>query len=181
MSLVVETGACVPTANAFVTRAAFITYATDYQPGTTVANDAVTDAAILRASAWLTSYPEWDGSLACGRGLQGLSWPRSGVIDCNGDAVPDNEVPAEVRQAAFIAAFAELISPGILAPTLIPGQQKKSVKVDVIEVTYMTPVEQGVTGDPAGMLRPVLSAVYDLLKCIATFPNGMNIPWPWVA
>lgn len=183
MALVPETGLCVPTANAFVTRAELQAYAADYQPSATVPSTAVTDSAIMRASAWLSSYPDWAGTLACGRGLQGLSWPRSGVTDCNGETVPDDEVPAEVKHATYIAALAELSTPGILAPIITPGKQAKREKVDVIEVEYMTPVEQGITGgaDPAETLRPLLTAVYDLLKCMASFPDGSNTSWPWVA
>jgi len=183
MSLVVETGACVPTANAFVTRAALIAWAGDYYPDVAVGDDTDTDAAILRASAWLSTFPDWDGTLACGRGLQGLAWPRSGVTDCNGDAIPDDEVPVEVVQATYLAALAELSAPGVLSPTITPGKQRKREKVDVIEVEYMTPTEQGVKGsaDATETLRPVLTAVSDLLKCLATLPDGTDTPWPWVA
>ena len=183
MSLEIETGSCVPTANAFVSRAGLIAYATDYYPDLTVADDTDTDAAIMRASAWLTSFPDWDGAMKCGRDLQGLAWPRTGVTDCNDDAVPDDEVPAEVEQATYLSALAELSSPGVLTPTITPGKQKKRVKVDVIEEEYMTPKDQGVTGsaDPIETLRPVLTAITDLLKCMATLPDGKNIPWPWVA
>jgi hypothetical protein len=183
MSLIVETGACIANANAFVTRAELIAYAADYYPSVTVEDDTDTDGAILRASSWLSSYPEWDGSQTCGRGLQGLAWPRSGVTDCNGDAVPDDEVPIEVKQSTYVAAMAELVSPGVLTPTVTPGKQKKSVKVDVIQEVYMTPVEQGVTGsvNPVETLRPVLTTVYDLLRCMATVPDGTSLPWPWVA
>ena len=47
----------------------------------------------------------------------------------------------------------------------------------------MTPVEQGVKGtvDPTETLRPVLTTVKDLLRCMATIPTGKNTPWPWVA
>jgi hypothetical protein len=181
--LTVETGACVPTANALVTRAGLIAYAADYYPGTTVADDETTDGAILRASTWLSTYPEWDGSMKCGRGLQGQAWPRVGVTDCNGDAVPDDEVPFEVEQATYVASMAEYASPGILSPTITPGKQKKSVKVDVIAEAYMTPVEQGVTGtlNPVETLRPVLTTVNDLIRCMGTVPDGRNTPWPWVA
>jgi hypothetical protein len=52
----------------------------------------------------------------------------------------------------------------------------------VIEVEYMTPIDQGAApSDPAATLRPVLTAVRDLLKCMASFPDGSNVPWPWVA
>jgi len=183
MTLVVETGSCVPTANAFVSRDELIVYATDYYPDLAVGYDSDTDAAIMRASAWLTSFPEWDGTMKCGRGLQGLAWPRTGVTDCNGDDVPSDEVPIEVKQATYLSALAELFTPGILTPTLTPGKQTKRVKVDVIEQEYMTPNEQGVSGstDPVKALRPVLTAVSDLLKCMATLPDGKNVPWPWVA
>lgn len=181
MALVQETGSCVPTANAFVSRADLIAYAADYQPSVTVANNAVTDAAIMRASAWLSSFPDWDGAPTCGRGLQGLAWPRTGVTDCNGEAVADDEVPVEVKQATYIAALAELATPGLLAPTIVPGEQRKRVKVDVIEVEYMTPLDQGAQGDdPAQTLRPVLTAVKDLLKCMASFADGSEVSWPVV-
>ncbi|MGH8034022.1 MAG: DnaT-like ssDNA-binding protein [Lysobacterales bacterium] len=182
MALVAETGECVPTANAFVTRDELIAYAADYQPSVTVPDDTTTDAAILRASAWLSSYPDWDGSLSCGRGLQGLAWPRSGVQDCNGEDVEDDVVPPEVMLATYIAALAELATPGLLAPTITPGAQQKRVKVDVIEVEYITPVDQGVGGVyPETALRPVLTAVRDLLRCMASFETGLATPWPWVA
>ena len=182
MGLVVETGSCVANANAFVTRAALIAFAVDFYPDTTVGDDTTTDGAILRGSLWLSSFPEWDGEMTCGRGLQGLAWPRSGVEDCNGDDIPDNEVPLEVQHATYIAALAELESPGILSPVITTGKQKKSVKVDVIAEAYMTPVEQGLTSvDPVAALRPVLTTVSDLLRCIAVLPDGKNVPWPWVA
>lgn len=183
MSLTVEDGTCVASANAFVTRAELIAHAADFYPDQTVADDTTTDAAIMRASAWLSSFPYWDGTMACGRGNQGLAWPRSGVTDCNGDAIADDEVPIEVKHATFIAALAELGTPGLLTPTITPGEQVKRVKVDVIEQEFMTPSEQGVTGksDPATTLRPVLTAITDLLRCIATLPDGKTVPWPWVA
>lgn len=183
MSLTVEDGTCIANANAFVTRQNLIDYAADYYPAVTIGDDTDTDAAIMRASSWLSSFPEWDGVMTCGRGLQGLAWPRSGVSDCNGDTIPDDEVPSEVEVATYIAAMAELETPGVLNPTITPGKQKKRVKVDVIEEEYMTPKDQGVTGsvDPTESLRPVLTKVNDLLKCIATLPDGTDIPWPWVA
>jgi hypothetical protein len=183
MSLIVETGSCVPTANAFVTRAGLIAYAADYYPAVTVADNTDTDAAIMRATSWLSTFPIWDGAMKCGRGLQGQAFPRTGVTDCDGEAVPDDEVPVELEHSTYIASLAEISSPGVLTPTITPGKQKKSVKVDVIGETYMTPVEQGVKGsaNPIETLRPVLTAINDLLRCMATLPDGKTVPWPWVA
>ena len=183
MTLVVETGNCIANANALVTRAGFLAYAALYYPATTVTDDETTDAAILRASQWMSTFPDWDGSMTCGRGLQGQAWPRTGVTDCNGDSVPDDEVPVEVQNATHLATLAEYASPGILTPVVTPGKQKKSVKVDVIAESYMTPWEQGKKGstDPVEQLRPVLTAIRDQLKCMAIMPDGVNVPWPWVA
>jgi len=183
MALIVEDGTCVANANAFVTRDELISYAADYYPATVVGYDETTDSAILRASRWLSTFPDWDGAMACGRGLQGLAWPRSGVTDCNGDSIPDDEIPVEVKQAAYLAALAELSTPGILSPIVTPGQQVKRVKVDVIEQEFMTPKDQGALNpqNPVATLRPVLTAIADLLKCMSAFPDGMNVPWPWVA
>jgi hypothetical protein len=183
MALIVETGSCVANANALVTRAELIAYAADFYPDVTVVDDETTDGAIMRTSLWLSSYPEWDGSQTCGRGLQGLAWPRTGVTDCNDDPVPSDEVPIEVKQSTYVGSMAELVSPGVLSPTITPGKQKKSVKVDVIGEVYMTPVEQGVKGtaNPVETLRPVLTTVNDLIRCMGTVPDGRNTPWPWVA
>lgn len=182
MGLIVEDGSCVPDANGFVSRQDLIDYAGDFYPATVVPDDETTDGAIMRSSLWVSSYPEWDGSMTCGRGNQGLAWPRSGVEDCNGDSIPSDEIPVEIQQATNIAALAELAAPGVLSPVIVPGKQKKSVKVDVIAESYMTPNEQGLTGvDPVAALRPVLTAVSDLLRCLGTLPDGKNVPWPWVA
>ncbi len=183
MALTVEDGTCIAAANAFVTRAALIAFATEYYPASIPADDTDTDAGIMRASAWLSIFPEWDGTMSCGRGLQGLAFPRTGVTDCNGDAIPSDEVPHEVENATFIASLAEIAEPGLLSPTITPGKQAKREKVDVIEVEYMTPKDQGAAGskDPTETLRPVLTAVNDWIKCMATMPDGSTVPWPWVA
>lgn len=183
MALILEDGSCVATANALVSRAALIAYAADFYPSVTIDDNETTDGAILRASAWLSSFPNWDGVMTCGRGLQGTAWPRSGVTDCNGDDVPDDEVPFEVQHATYIASIAEIETPGVLTPTITPGEQVKRSKVDVIEEEFMTPKDQNVSGtpNPVETLRPVLTAVADLLKCMATLPDGKNTPWPWVA
>ena len=183
MALTVEDGTCVADANAFVTREAFLAFAAEYYPAATFSDDETTDAAIMRTTPWLSSYPDWDGSMKCGRGLQGTAWPRTGVTDCAGETIPDDEVPVEVEWATFYGTMAEYASPGILNPSITPGKQKKSVKVDVIAESYMTPKEQGVSGslDPVASLRPVLTAVNDALRCLASFPSGRAAPWPWVA
>jgi len=183
MAVTVEDGSCIPAANSFVSRAGFIAWAADYRPDLTVPDDEVADGAILRGSLWVSSYPSWNGRMSCGRGLQGLAWPRSGVVDCNGDTIPDDEVPVEVTMATYAASAVELSAPGTLTPSIIPSQQAKRQKVDVIEVEFMTPKDQGVvdgTYDPVEAMRPLLTQVNDLLRCLAAVPGAPNVPWPFV-
>lgn len=182
MALIEEDGSCVANANAFVTRAEFTTWAADYLPDLDVSDDTAVDAAIMRASSWLSSFPSWNGSRTCGRS-QGLAWPREDVEDCDGNEIPNDEVPIEVKLATYSASVVELNAPGTLTPTITPGQQVKSVKVDVIEQVFMTPMEQGLDGDDVlDTLRPMVAQVIDYLQCLATFPNETeDTPWPFVA
>lgn len=182
MALIIENGTCVAGANAFVTRAEFIAFAALYYPATTVPDSTATDGAIVRASLWLSSYPNWEGTKVCDC-VSTLAWPRSGVTDCDDCTIASNVIPEVIKQATYIAALAELADPGSLTPTIVPGQQAKREKVDVIEVEYMTPADMLAykgKANPAVDLRPVLTQVRDLLKCIASFPGNVT-PWPWVA
>lgn len=181
MALVVEDGSCVASANAFVTRAEFTAWATDYLPSLDVSDTTAVDAAIIRASSWLSTWPQWNGARTCGRN-QGLAWPRTGTTDCDGNAVPDDEVPVEVKQATYSASVLELESPGALTPTITPGEQVKRVKVDEIEREFMTPQEQGssASDNPLNALRPMVAQAKDYLKCLASFPSDLSTPWPVV-
>jgi hypothetical protein len=183
MPLIVENGTCVAGANAFVSRAEFIAFAALYYTATTVPDTTETDGAIARASLWLSTFPIWNGVRTCDCGSL-LAWPRTGTTDCSGCSIDSDVVPEAIKQATYIAAMFELATPGALTPSITPGQQAKREKVDVIEVEYMTASDQGVnTGryDPVTALRPVLTQVQDLLKCLAVFKGGPATPWPWVA
>lgn len=183
MPLVVEDGSCVATANAFVTRSEFTDWAEDYRPDLDVGSwsgDDI-DAAIQRASSWISTFPNWDGSRKCGRS-QGLAWPRTGVTDCDGNTVPDDEVPDEVKFATYAAAIFEYQNVNALTPNSTPGEQVKSVTVDVISQTFMTPQEQGIDDqDPLDAIRPMVAQVKDYLRCMASFPNeSQKVPYPFV-
>lgn len=177
MALILETGAGIPAANAFVTRAEADTYFGDYG-GFWTGADADKDSAIIRASLWLSSYPIWNGKPTYGRAGQGLSLPRTGMTDCNGEDVPDNEIPNEVKIATFIAASYELANPGALTPNVMFSERVRREKVDVIEVEYMTAADQGL--DPKTLIRPMLTQIEDLLRCFTSF-GRLNVPHPFVA
>lgn len=183
MALVVEDGSCIPTANAFVSRQELIDYKDVYFPtlsGQFPASNI--DAAIARASAWVSAFPDYFGKRTCGR-AQGLSWPRTGMTDCDGNTVPDDEVPLEVKRATLAAAIVELQDPNVLTPTITPGSAVRRERVADIEQEFMTPVDLGLAmdGDPIDDLRPMIAQAKDFLKCFATFPNDKTeIPHPFV-
>ena len=177
MPLIVEDGSCVVGADSFVSLADANTYFENYG-GFWTGDDPSKEAALRRASAYVSTAFKWLGTLTCGRN-QSLAWPRTGVTDCNEYEIPADSVPREVVLATLSAASYELLYPGGLTPSVTAGKQALKEKVDVIEVTYMTPEQQGLSGgDAVAAQRPVLTQINDLLRCFASFGN--ETPWPLV-
>src|SRR5690606_20156005 len=75
------------------------------------------EAAIRRATAWLSAGFAWKGTRLNGR-EQALGWPRAGVTDADGQEVDAETIPAEIVQACCIAAAFERANPGGLAPVV---------------------------------------------------------------
>lgn len=179
MALTVETGAGVPNADSWVSLVAANAHFTDYG-GFWAGTDSAKESALRRAALWLSTGIRWNGTKAYAGNM--LAWPRTGMMDCDGNDIAENAIPMQVILAQLAAASAELQSPGILTPSITPGQQVKREKVDVIEVEYMTPKDQGVPDgvyDPLTRLRPVLTQVSDYIRCFAAV--GTRTPWPFVA
>lgn len=139
--------------------------------------DSLKEAALMRGSdyvdqryRWLTTCGRWQsmftGERTAGR-AQDREWPRTGAVDYSGNAIADNEVPVEVKNAVYEAALRELVSPGSLSPDFIPSGQKVRVKVDVIEVGYAAPV----AGDNTTPNRPIIPAIDEILAPL-TFRPG---------
>lgn len=169
MAFVVEDGTGVATANALVSVEDADTYFADRGNATWGALQAAEkQAAIVRASIWLSAYFRWKGSRVSGR-AQGLAWPRSGVVDRDGNAVPVNAVPIEVQRAAFEAALFEAGTPGGLTPTITPSKQTRREKVGPIEREFF---EQKTAGrgdvDRIDDSRPVISSVLDHVRDMVT-------------
>lgn len=179
MALIVEDGSCVANADSFIDVANADTHFTNYG-GYWTGDTADKEAALRRAALWLSTYIRWHGTKACNDNM--MAFPRTGVNDCDGNAIADDVVPQQVIFAQLAAASLELQTPGALTPSITPGQQTKRVKVDVIEEEYMTPKDQGVpdgTYDPISSGRQVLTQINDLLRCMASVP-GRQVPWPKV-
>lgn len=170
--LTVEDGTGVSDADALVTLAEADAYFTDYG-GAWTGDDADKEAAIRRASAWLSEYFRWNGSRTNGRD-QALAWPRSGVTDCDGNKIASDEIPVEVKRATFTAALFELATPFGLTPSITPTGTAKREKVGPLEVEYRDPEYKGLSSiDNA---RPVLAKVEDYLRCMVS--GRRPIPHP---
>lgn len=177
MALTVQQdGACTANADSWVSLVDANSHFSNYG-GAWTGDDAAKESALRRAALWMSTGIRWNGTKACTGSM--LAWPRSGTTDCDGNQIAESVIPQQIILAQLAAASAELLSPGILTPTITPGSQVKREKVDVIEVEYMTPQDQGVSNyDPLSQMRPALTQINDYIRCLAS--TGKNTPWPFV-
>jgi len=158
MALIVTPGAA--SADAFVSVADCDTYCeAQGLTGWTASVESPADtreAAIRRATAYLSSAFNWKGYRTSGRS-QSLAWPRADVEDREGNTVPSDEIPVEIIQACCHIAAAEVVTPGIMAPAVDLTARVKSERVGPLAVEYASVPNQ------AEMARPVLLIVSDLV------------------
>jgi len=104
LTLILETGAGLPNANALASRAQ-VTAALEALPfaGAWADVDPITqDQCIAEASAWLTRL-DWEGRRTYD--AQALAWPRAWMTTPDGYAIASNLVPAFVVDAVSRLAF----------------------------------------------------------------------------
>ena len=175
--LIVEDGSCVANADTWISLADADTHFANYG-GYWAGTNEQKEQALRRAALWLSTSINWDGSKACTGNM--LAHPRVGLTDCDGNAIATNAIAPQIPLAQLAAASYELRFPGALTPSVTAGKQALKEKVDVIEVTYMTADQQGITTpiDPIAAQRPMLTQVNDLIRCLASV--GRSAPWPFV-
>lgn len=170
--MIIEDGTGLPNAESYVSAEDCIIYAG--KRGLVFSDDPLGEAALRRATAWVDGYysKRLKGERTNGR-AQALAWPRKNVIDCEGNALPDNEVPKEIINATCEAATRELKTPNILSPDFNPAKRIISAAVSgAVSVTYA----DGGAGIEAQRL--VISSIDDLLGCILKPPlaGGKSMP-----
>jgi hypothetical protein len=156
MALTVEDGTGLTNADALIEVTDVDTYHANFGNATWTGADADKETAIRRASAYLTNSFTWQGHKVNGRS-QALSWPRTGVIDEDGYAVPSDAVPGEIEDACAELALRELVTPGTLTPDVTPSDAVKREKIGQLEVEYSNPATN------PSMSRPIISIVNDLV------------------
>jgi hypothetical protein len=171
MALTVEDGTGLANADAFVSVEDCDTYCenhglTDWtsQARSPAADD---EAAIRRATTWLSSAFTWKGYKLNGRD-QALAWPRTDVEDAEGEDVASDEVPAEIVTATCIAAAYERSNPGGLTPNVVLTDRIKAERIGPISTEYAS---MPISADAA---RPVLTLVLDIISgLLATGSNSL--------
>lgn len=141
--------------------------------------NAAKDAALERATDYIDGRYRW--RLASGRWqsmfrgertggrAQDREWPRTGATDYEGNAIADDEVPVEVRNATYEAALRELQTPGSLSPDFVPSGQVVKEKVGPIEVGYAVP--QATANSLPN--RPVIPAIDEILAPLLFRPADL--------
>jgi hypothetical protein len=158
MTLIVETGAGLTTANTMASMADADSYHSvransDWDD----ADYDAKEAALVKASAYLcdeTRFP-WVGTKAVGYN-QRMPWPRTGAVETDGTVVPDNVVPWRVVDAVCALAGLSVVGTD-LQPPLEHGGQIVSESVGAISVTYAAGAPTGTFYQAAeGLVAPLL-------------------------
>lgn len=160
MALTIETGAIVAGADSYVSAADATTYHVARGNATWTGTDAVKEAALLKAAAYLDGHyrNRWKGDRV-EPATQPMEWPRYGVCVSNAGGIflDSNVIPQRLKDAqcelALIALSADL------APSVSAGVKRE--KVDVLETEYFAGAPVGTT-----VYTAVNNLLADLLKPI---------------
>jgi hypothetical protein len=138
MSLVVETGAIVAGAESYISAADATTYHTARGNTLWTGTDAVKEAALRKATAYLDGKyrSRWKGYKVRPVPLDGLTeqlleWPRYDV-EVSGYLFPCDEIPQRLKDACCELALRALSGP--LADDLNASVRRK--KIDILETEY---------------------------------------------
>ncbi len=156
MTLTVEDGTGKSDADAFISLAFADSYHTTYGNSTWTGENGDKEAAIRRATVYLSNSLPWEGYRSNNRD-QALAWPRAGVIDGEGIGIDSDEMPIELQNATAEVALRELITPGAMNPDFTASDQVKREKIGQIEVEYSSAKRN------ADEARPVLLIVRDMI------------------
>lgn len=162
---VVETGEGVADASSYVT----VSEADDYlsiRPAITAwsaLDTAGKQSYLMWATRLLDQRATYRGSKYGTSGA--LRWPRSGVVDCDGLAVPYDTIPDDLKAAVIEMAF-HLVSQGVdpSVPAASTSGEIKRIKADVVEIEYMEGTSAGNNYFPVG--------INTILRCIGSIKTG---------
>ncbi|HEY8066627.1 MAG TPA: DnaT-like ssDNA-binding protein [Methylosinus sp.] len=137
--LTVETGSGLPGADALASVANCDAYHAARGNAAWTGADADKEAAIRRATAYLSRSVTWAGLRTHGR-AQALAWPRASCTDLEGYGIRSDEIPIEIVSACAELALIELETPNALAPVIVPSEAIKREVIGQIETEYANPL-----------------------------------------
>lgn len=136
MAVVVENGTGMSNANSYLSRDNANTYHADRLNDLwTDSDDAVKDAALIKATQFLDA--EYGGKFKGSKKVatQALMWPRVEATDRAGDDVASDSVPQQIKDATAELAL-RAITTGNLSPDEKRGGRIKSQTLGELSVTY---------------------------------------------
>lgn len=157
MALVVEDGTGLSNAESLVSVTECDTFWTAFDASKWQGGTTLKEAALRRATAYLSNSFDWDGIKSKLR-KQALAWPRIGCADREQQPILGTEIPVEVKTAVYHLAALELETPNALNPTVTLSEKTKSEKVGTIAVEYAN-IDTGVNA-----YTPIISMVGDLIS-----------------
>lgn len=146
--------------------------ATNYLAGSLNASawdDATADnkARALVTATRIFDKQKWAGSMTDPDTPQPLAWPRTGVTDCEGNAVSDSVIPTSIIYGAYELALAILNDSAVQTAASAGSNVKRTSARDKVgdletarEYEYFTPTS--VAGGTAGRFPP---QVQELVRC----------------
>jgi len=175
MALIVETGAGVVTANSYITRAEFDTYAELMNWDISTYSDEQVEAAIVRATRAIDQWQVWQG-VRTYESEQGLYWPRKAgsmqngvfvsdsymteIVDGEGLPIAIDEIPTQIEQAVAEATYREIVAPASMQPD--NSQRIKMLKAGSVAIEY----------DMSSSVNTSYSVIDDLLDGLSSDGDG---------
>lgn len=122
-------------------------------------------AALVRGTQYVAQrYADrWKGKRTYGR-QQTLDWPRTGVVDRDGNEVADDEMPIEYKNAVYVASL--MASLGETDMTTEESRVIRSEKIGAMAITY----ESAGSWTEAGLRFP--DCLDDILNNLVTSRNS---------
>lgn len=153
-----------PNANSFGTLSEAELYFADrlYVEAWTAATDAQKNSALIMSAGLLVSNVCWTGSPSTT--TQALPFPRTGMVDRNGNEIADDVVPQTLKNVQFEMAL-----------SLLKGDRTSESDIESLGLTKLKagPVELGFSGDAKASVVPafILSLIPSSWICPVDDPN----------
>lgn len=139
MAITLEDGTGVAGAETYISVADASTFHSDRGNSTWTGTDAVKEQALRRGMAYIEgAYRDrWKGYKRYGYSTNMLAWPRTSVLDTEGNLICGHEeIPLALKHAVAVAALREMVDPGTLAPDDDRGGAIRSIRAGSVGIDY---------------------------------------------